>query len=87
MINLVPQCAKCGSPVSDLVEPEIQEHGEVKPGHYIDSIWICYECSQFSEDHGQAKERDNYNDNEKIEQIGKASATDVSPNTPRADET
>ena len=33
MINLVPQCAKCGSPVSDLVEPEIQEQGEVKPGH------------------------------------------------------
>lgn len=46
MINLVPQCAKCGSPVSDLAEPEIQEHGEVKPGHYIDSIWICDECSQ-----------------------------------------
>jgi len=46
MINLVPQCAKCASPVSDLVEPEKQEHGEVKPGHYIDSIWICDECSQ-----------------------------------------
>jgi len=87
MINLVPQCAKCGSPVSDLVEPEIQEHGEVKPGHYIDSIWICDECSQFSEDHRQAKERDNYNDSEKRQQTGKASTTDVSPNSPRADET
>jgi len=74
MINLVPQCAKCGSPVSDLVEPEIQEHGEVKAGHYISSTWICDECSQL-------------NDPEKIEQIWKASATDVSPNTPRADET
>ena len=28
----MPQCVKCGSPVSDLVEPEIQQHGEVKPG-------------------------------------------------------
>ena len=87
MINLVPQCAKCGSPVSDLVEPEIQEQGEVKHGHYINSIWICDECSQLSENQRQAKERDNYDDSEKIEQIGKASATDVSPNTPRADET
>ena len=42
MINLVPQCAKCGSPVSDLVEPEIQEQGEVKPGHtsyYIENTY------------------------------------------------
>ena len=75
MINLVPQCVKCGSPVSDLVEPEIQEHGgDVKPGHYINSTWICNECSQ-------------RNNTEKIEQIGKASTADVSPNTPTADGT
>jgi len=29
MIKLVPECAKCDSPVSDLVEPEI---------HYINSM-------------------------------------------------
>jgi uncharacterized protein with PIN domain len=74
MVNLVPQCVKCGSPVSDLVEPEIQQQGEVKPGRYIDSTWICNECLQRS-------------NSERVEQLGKASVKDVSPNTPTADET
>jgi hypothetical protein len=74
MVNLAPQCVKCGSPVSDLVEPEIEQHGEVKPGRYVNSIWIRNECLQRS-------------NSEKLEQLGKASAKDVSPNTSRADET
>ncbi len=71
MVNIVPECVKCGSPVSDLVEPEIEQHGEVKPGRYVNGTWICNECSQRS----------------RQEQLGKASVKDVSPNTPTADET
>ena len=57
VIKLVPQCAKCGSPVSDLVEPEIHYIS------YINSMWICDECSQFR----QVKDYDNYNGSEKID--------------------
>ena len=51
MINLVPQCAKCGSPVSDLVEPEIQEQGEVKPGHSLNSMILIIHFRNSMERH------------------------------------
>ena len=38
------ECTKCGSPVTDLVEPEVEEHGQVKRGRYINSVWICNDC-------------------------------------------
>jgi hypothetical protein len=30
MINLLPQCTKCGSPVTDSIESEIEQHGKIK---------------------------------------------------------
>ena len=44
MVKLVPECTKCGSPVTDLVEPEVEEHGQVKRGRYVNSVWICNDC-------------------------------------------
>jgi len=45
MVNLIPQCVKCGSPVSDLVEPEVEKQGQLKSGHYINNngyVMIVY---------------------------------------------
>ena len=44
LVKIVPECTKCGSPVTDLVEPEVEEHGQVKRGRYINSVWICDDC-------------------------------------------
>ena len=49
MINLIPQCVKCDSPVSDLVEPEVEKQGQLKSGHYINNKWICDDCVQSNE--------------------------------------
>jgi hypothetical protein len=78
MINLLPQCIKCGSPVTDSIEAEIEQHGKIKAGSYIKGVWTCNDCIAASQ--GQDKEE------EQQDTIGVASKSDVSPNTPRADE-
>jgi hypothetical protein len=40
MINIISQCIIRGSPVSDLVEPEVEKQGQLKAGHYVDNRWI-----------------------------------------------
>jgi hypothetical protein len=35
MINLLPQCTKCGSSVTDSIEYEIEQHGKINTGSYI----------------------------------------------------
>jgi hypothetical protein len=82
MINIIPQCVICGSPVSDLVEPEVEKQGQLKAGHYVDNRWICNDCVQSETTNGNKERRSNNN----CDVIGKASAADVSPNTPKADE-
>lgn len=82
MINIIPQCVICGSPVSDLVEPEVEKQGQLKAGHYVDNRWICNDCVQSETTNGNKERRSNNN----CDVIGKASTADVSPNTPRADE-
>ena len=71
MANLLPQCTKCGSPVTDSLEDEIEQHEKIKAGSYIKGVWTCNDCIAASQ--GQ-------------DTIGVASKSDVSPNTPRADE-
>jgi len=44
MINLLPQCTKCGSHVTDSIESEIEQHGKIKTGNYINGEWICDDC-------------------------------------------
>ncbi len=52
MVNLVPTCAKCGSPVTDSLESEVEEQGQLKRGKYVNSIWICNDCAE-----GEEKEK------------------------------
>jgi uncharacterized protein with PIN domain len=79
MANLLPQCIKCGSPVTDSLEDEIEQHGKIKAGSYINDVWTCNDCIAT----GQAQKKE---EEEQQDTIGVASKSDVSPNTPRADE-
>jgi hypothetical protein len=95
MINLLPQCTKCGSPVTDSIESEIEQHEKIKTGNYINGVWICNDClpaSQMLEKKIEKEEENsssisqNNSSNNECDTIGIASKSDVSPNTPRADE-
>ena len=80
MANLLPQCTKCGSLVTDSLEHEIEQHGKIKAGSYIKGVWTRNDCivtSQRQEKKDQEVQQDT---------IGVASKSDVSPNTPKADE-
>jgi hypothetical protein len=90
MINLLPQCTKCGSPVTDSIESEIEQHGKIKMGNYINGTWICDDClgaekkgEEYSSSHTS---QNNNSNNNQCDNIGLASKSDVSPNTPKADE-
>jgi hypothetical protein len=88
LVKLIPECVKCGSSVTDSVEPEVQEHGQLKRGRYINSIWICNDCLENEKEEEKLssstieQKRTNY----QSENIGVTSPSDVSPNTPKADE-
>jgi hypothetical protein len=79
MTNLLPQCIKCGSPVTDSLEDEIEQHEKIKAGSYIKGVWTCNDCI-IAAGQGHEKKEDQQ------DTIGVASKSDVSPNTPRADE-
>ena len=92
MINLLPQCTKFGSSVTDSIESKIEQHGKIKTGSYINGKWICDDClgaekkeeeKEYSSSY--TSQNDNNNDNE-CDNIGLANKSDVSPNNPRADE-
>jgi hypothetical protein len=38
LVNLVPTFIKCGSPVTDLLEAEIEEQRKLKRGKYVNSV-------------------------------------------------
>ena len=42
--NIIPTCSKCGSFVSDHIEPEVEKEGQIKEGKYVDNVWVCNEC-------------------------------------------
>ena len=42
--NLISTCSKCGSLVSDHIEPEVEKEGVIKVGKYVNNIWVCNEC-------------------------------------------
>ncbi|MFL6315117.1 MAG: hypothetical protein ACJ73C_00065 [Nitrososphaeraceae archaeon] len=96
MVNLLPQCIKCGSSVTDSIESEIEQHGKIKTGNYINGIWLCNDCiaatAQMQEKKIEKEEENsssinqNNSSNNECDTIGIASKSDVSPNTPRADE-
>jgi len=62
------------------IEIEIENHGRVKLGKYIDGSWTCNDCDSTASL--------NHDDSNSVhhEHIGVANKSDVSPNTPKADE-
>jgi len=90
MVKLLAECSKCGSPVTDSLEIEIEQHGKVKTGSYTSGRWMCNSCIENEE--GKNKNGKRVDDSssahiDKCETIGVANESDVSPNTPRADRT
>jgi hypothetical protein len=96
MANLLPQCIKCDSPVTDSLQDEIEQHWKIKAGSYINGVWTCNDCIAKSQ--GQDKKTEQEKDSssspinrkssssDQQDTVGVASKSDVSPNTPRADE-
>lgn len=58
MVDLLPRCIKCGSNVADSVEPEVEKGGQVKIGHFVNSVWLCDDCFKNPEDFGTASSAD-----------------------------
>ena len=82
MVKLVPECTKCGSSVTDLVEPEIEEHGQLKRGRYVNSIWICNDCIENErEEEKLSSIIKQKSPNHQSENMDVASPSDVSPNS------
>ena len=86
MVKLIPECAKCGSPVTDSVEPEVEEHGQLKRGRYVNSVWMCNDCIEDEKLSSTTTKQKSTNNNQSDQIVGVASPSDVSPNTPKADE-
>ena len=85
MMDSVPKCDRCNSPVTDSIEVEIENHGKVKFGSYTRGSWICNDCKTERTNEVTSTIQDDSN-NVHREHIGNASKSDVSPNTPPADE-
>jgi hypothetical protein len=58
MVDLLPRCIKCGSHVADSVEPGVKKGGQVKVGHYVNSVWMCDDCFRQTEGFGTASSAD-----------------------------
>jgi hypothetical protein len=89
MEKAINKCTKCGLPVTDSVEVQIEQHEKIKLGRNTGGIWICDDCKKnqkILEDNRQRPIKENNDDNEG-NVIGMLNMSDVSPNTPTADET
>ena len=58
MVDLIKRCIKCGSNVADSVESEMEKEGQLKIGHYVNSIWFCDDCFKKPEDFGKTSSAD-----------------------------
>jgi hypothetical protein len=90
LVKLVPECVNCGSPVTDSLESEVEEQGQLKRGKYVNSVWMCNECAEREEKEksspSSTMDNKRSSDDDQSDSIGVASPADVSPNTPKADE-
>ena len=93
MVNFLPQCIKCGSYWFYRIKNRTT--WENKIGNYINGVWLCNDCiaaSQMQKKNTEKEEKNsssinqNNNNNNECDTIGIASKSDVSPNTPSADE-
>jgi hypothetical protein len=58
VVNLIPTCVKCGSPVTDLLEAEVEEQGQLKSGKYVNSVWLCNGCADVQKRKGKNDQRE-----------------------------
>jgi hypothetical protein len=58
LVNLIPTCVKCGSPVTDLLEAEVEEQGQLKRGKYVNSVWLCNGCADVQKRKGKNDQRE-----------------------------
>ena len=81
------RCIKCNSPVTNSIELQIEQHDKIKLGRHNIQGWICDDClgSSNSLKESNLAIKDN-SIHEQQEAIGAAKKSDVSPNTPKADE-
>jgi hypothetical protein len=61
------------------LDSEVEEQGQLKRGKYVNSVWICNDCTN-------AQIKGVKNDQREESMTGVATSSDVSPNTPKADE-
>jgi hypothetical protein len=89
MTDSLPLCDRCKSPVTDSIEVEIENHGKVKLGKHTSGSWTCNDClmkKASEETHSTISTIRNDINIIHHEHLGAASKTDVSPNTPTADD-
>jgi hypothetical protein len=86
MVNSLLRCHQCNSPVTDSIQTEIEHHGRTKFGKYVDGSWICNDCVSSRDEENKASASLTGQDDVRHEHIGAADKSDVSPNTPPADE-
>ena len=81
------RCIRCNSLVTDSIELQIEQHGKIKLGRHNIQGWICDDC--FGSSNSLKESSPVIKDNsihQQQETIGAAKSSDVSPNTPKADE-
>lgn len=52
------RCIRCDSNVADSVEPEVEKGGQLKIGHYVNSVWFSGDCFKKPENFGTASPAD-----------------------------
>jgi epoxyqueuosine reductase QueG len=57
----IAQCTKCGSYVTDSLESEIEQHGKIKMGNYVNGVWLCNDCIAASQRQGRKREKEEKN--------------------------
>ena len=82
----MPSCIRCNSPVTDSIEVQIERHGKIKLGHLSNKGWICDDCSGSNVNQKEINSQAKDTERQQHERIEPAKASDVSPNTPKADE-
>jgi hypothetical protein len=80
------RCIKCNSLVTDSIELQIEQHGKIKLGRHNIQGWICDDCFDSSNSQKESNPAIKDSKHQQQEKIEAAKPSDVSPNTPKADE-
>ena len=80
------RCIKCNSLVTDSIELQVEQHGKIKLGRHNIQGWICDDCFNSSNSQKESNPVVRIIINISNRKQGAAKPSDVSPNTPKADE-